>query len=89
MAIDPNFALPGSWVTIDHIEVWVHGDYHLTSQQGRWDAAHGQWEVDEITSACIDAGNPSSPIGGEPVPNGARINLGAYGGTGQASKSPQ
>ena len=35
----------------------------------------------------IDAGDPNSPVGKEPEPNGGRINMGAYGGTSQASKS--
>jgi len=42
---------------------------------------------DDVTSPCIDAGDPSSPIGFEPFPNGGRINMGAYGGTAEASKS--
>jgi hypothetical protein len=29
----------------------------------------------------------NSPIGYEPFPNGGRINMGAYGGTSEASKS--
>jgi hypothetical protein len=43
--------------------------------------------IDEVTSPCIDAGNPKSPIGYEPFPNGGIINMGAYGGTAEASKS--
>jgi hypothetical protein len=43
--------------------------------------------VDEITSPCIDAGDPNSPIGPEPFANGGRINMGTYGGTVEASKS--
>lgn len=35
----------------------------------------------------IDAGDPMSPIGLEPFPNGGRIKTGAYGGTSEASKS--
>jgi hypothetical protein len=35
----------------------------------------------------LDAGDPNSPIGHEPFPNGGRINMGAYGGTAEASKS--
>ena len=64
-----------------------NGDYHLKSQAGRWDAATHSWVEDNVTSPCIDAGDPSSPIGVEPFPNGGRINMGAYGGTLQASKS--
>ena len=80
--------------------VWVDGDYHLKSQAGRWEPsenpksetrnpklAEGSWVKDDVTSLCIDAGDPASPIGLEPFPNGGRINMGAYGGTKEASKS--
>ena len=43
--------------------------------------------MDEVTSPCIDAGDPMSLIGPEPFPNGGIINMGAYGGTVEASKS--
>jgi hypothetical protein len=66
----------------------VFGDYHLKSQAGRWDPAGQSWVPDEVTSPCIDAGDPNSPAGAEPEPNGGRVNMGAYGGTGEASKSP-
>lgn len=72
---DPCFADPNN------------GDYHLKSQAGRWGANEGQWTKDNVTSPCIDAGNPMSPIGPEPFPNGGIINMGAYGGTAKASKS--
>ena len=64
-----------------------NGDYHLKSQAGRWDPNSQNWVQDASTSPCIDAGNPHSPIGVEPFPNGGRINMGAYGGTPEASKS--
>ncbi len=38
-------------------------------------------------SPCIDAGDPADDAGEEPVPNGDRINLGAYGGTIHATRS--
>ncbi|MCP4258998.1 MAG: hypothetical protein GY774_16055 [Planctomycetes bacterium] len=63
------------------------GDYHLKSQAGRWDPNSESWVVDDVTSPCIDAGDPNSPVGDEPEPNGSRINMGAYGGTAEASKS--
>ena len=62
-------------------------DYHLKSQAGRWDSQSRTWVKDEMTSACIDAGEPTGPIGLEPFPNGGIINMGAYGGTPEASKS--
>lgn len=38
-------------------------------------------------SPAIDAGNPLSLFGNEPLPNGNRINLGAYGNTEVAAES--
>ncbi len=63
------------------------GDYHLKSQAGRWEPHEGRWVIDDVTSPCIDAGDPMTPIGLEPFPNGGIINIGAYGGTAEASKS--
>jgi len=63
------------------------GDYHLKSQAGRWDTNEGGWTTDAVTSLCIDAGDTNFPIGPEPFPNGGIINIGAYGGTGEASKA--
>jgi hypothetical protein len=62
-------------------------DYHLKSQAGRWDPKTGSWVIDSVTSPCIDAGDPTSAVGSEAAPNGGRIDMGAYGGTAQASKS--
>jgi parallel beta-helix repeat protein len=64
-----------------------NGDYHLKSQAGRWDPNSQTWVLDEVTSPCIDAGDMSTPIGFEPFPNGGVVNMGAYGGTAEASKS--
>lgn len=67
----------------------IVGDYHLKSQVGRWDCASSRWVIDNITSRCIDAGNPGSPLGGEPCsPLNKRLNMGAYGGTAEAGKTP-
>jgi hypothetical protein len=63
-------------------------DYRLRSQAGRWDPQAATWVLDQVTSPCIDAGDPVSDFAQEPGPNGRRIDLGAYGGTSQASKSP-
>jgi hypothetical protein len=67
----------------------VAGDYHLKSQAGRWDPVRRSWVIDAVTSPCIDAGNPASLdlAALEPEPNGGRVNMGAYGGTPEASKS--
>jgi parallel beta-helix repeat protein len=67
------------------------GDFHLKSEFGRVtmdpSLPFGTWVVDTVTSPCIDAGNPNMGVGNEPEGNGGRINMGAYGGTYQASKS--
>ena len=89
---DPCFASEGYWDTkgtfYDQLDdVWADGDYHLKSQAGRWNPNSQSWVIDDVTSPCIDAGDPNSPIGLEPFPNGGFINMGAYGGTSEASKS--
>jgi len=90
--VDPCFVSPGYWDlngtpddTAD--DFWVDGDYHLQSQAGHWDQQSQTWVQDEVTSPCIDAGDPNSPIGTEPFPNGGRLNMGAYGAGDKAGKS--
>jgi probable HAF family extracellular repeat protein/predicted outer membrane repeat protein len=105
---NPCFVSPGYWVDADDpnipVEpddpnaVWVDGDYHLKSAGWYWDRVRRRWDYDEVTSRCIDAGNPGSPLRGElltipPDPHhiwgrNLRINMGAYGGTPQASMPP-
>ncbi len=62
-------------------------DYHLRSERGRYWPAFDVWVLDEVTSPCLDAGDPQSDYSAERKPNGGRINLGAYGGTAYASMS--
>jgi len=71
------------------------GNFHLQSQHGRYvsvDPAiygvEGLWAMDELTSPAIDGGNPAANPMDEPMPNGGRVNLGAYGNTAYASRSP-
>lgn len=71
---DPLFADPAA------------GDYHLRSSAGRYTAAG--WVSDGETSPALDAGDPAADHSQEPQPNGGRLNLGAYGNTAEASKSP-
>lgn len=76
-SLDPLFAAAdGSPSTMD---------LHLRSQSGRWDGVG--FALDEVTSPAIDAGDPGDDYHLETAPNGNRINLGAYGGTAQASRS--
>jgi len=75
--VDPLFADPNN------------GDYHLKSQSGRWDPNSGSWVKDDVTSPCIDAGDPNSDFSSETWPHGGIINMGAYGDTRQASMSSE
>ena len=101
--IEPEFVQPGYWDpngTSDNSsdDFWVDGDYHLKSEGWRWDMRRGVWTWDDVTSRCIDGGNPASLLGDEPLyvaadPNNEfgvnrRINMGAYGGTAEASIGP-
>ena len=77
LSVDPCFVDP------------TGGDYHLQSQAGRWDPNNENWVQDGATSRAIDAGNPGCQLADEPQDaNNVRINMGAYGGTAQASKTP-
>lgn len=63
------------------------GDFHLKSKTGRWSPIFNNWDTDNVHSPLIDLGNPWIGTGDEPWPNGYRRNLGAYGGSAEASKS--
>jgi hypothetical protein len=71
MDADPHFVSP------------EQADYHLKSQRGRYSREYDLWVLDDTTSPCIDAGDPSLSAGDEP--GSTRLNLGAYGGTVMAS----
>ena len=81
--VNPLFAVDGYW---ESEELWIDGDYHLKSEAGRWTVTG--WVNDNVTSLCVDAGDPASDYALETEPDGGRINMGAYGNTEFASKSP-
>ncbi len=94
----------GGWLGLGNIDIdpcFVDvdaNDYHLKSEGWRWDSVRGRWDYDDVTSRCIDAGNPGSPLGDEllSVPDdpeniwgqNLRIDMGAFGGTAEASIPP-
>ncbi|MBN1764692.1 MAG: hypothetical protein JW860_05490 [Sedimentisphaerales bacterium] len=84
---DPIFADPLSY------------DFHLKSQAGRFypqdpsdpnmfGELDGLWAMDLINSPCLDAGDPIVVPTQERMPNGGRVNQGAYANTDYASMSP-
>lgn len=72
---DPRFADPDN------------EDYHVMSAEGRYDPVAG-WVTDVVSSALIDAGPPSADFSEETAPNGGRRNMGRYGNTPEASRTP-
>ncbi len=73
LSVDPLFVLASD------------GNYHLSSRKGHFTT--GGWVADAMHSPCIDAGPALAAGSPEPMPNGGRRNLGAYGDTNEASKS--
>lgn len=78
-------------------------DFHVTSSIGRFTGSLAPVRddvtglpvylpvsefIDAVQSPAIDHGDESTPFDNEPVTNGGYVNLGAYGNTAQASKSP-
>ncbi len=87
---DPLFASPSNRTDPENPNfVFLSDDYHLLSEDGRWNPESLTWESDELTSPCIDAGNPDDSALDETFPNGKRVNMGVHGGTAQASLSPR
>ena len=65
-------------------DLCIFAEKYLTNGNG------GGMVLDSVTSRCIDAGNPGSPLADEQENiNNVRINMGAYGGTAEASIPPQ
>lgn len=95
--VDPCFISLGQW-DMGNLEL-DEGDYHLKSYGWRMNRETPSiWLFDPVTSRCIDSGNPGYGLKNEPMaaPNdpkndyatNIRINMGAYGGTHQASLAP-
>jgi hypothetical protein len=60
--VDPAFVAAGTWADPD---TYLLGDFHLRSKAGHWDSRTSSWVLDDVTSLCIDAGDPGSPLGYE------------------------
>lgn len=80
MGVDTN-SLEGDPLFVDV----AAGDFHLQSTAGSYHG--GAWLADPADSPAIDMGDPALAVGAETAPNGLIRNLGAYGGTEQASRS--
>ena len=90
---DPFFVNPAG---VDGVLGGTNGlddNFHLASTVGSYKGLPytaltiAGFTADGTHSRCIDAGLPTSAIKAEQAPNGGRINLGAFGGTTDASLS--
>lgn len=75
LSADPRFVNP------------IAGDFHLRSTAGRFLPGTG-FVNDAETSPLLDAADPATPFNLETAPNGGRANIGAYGRSAEASRSP-
>lgn len=64
------------------------GDFHPLSQGGRYRPDIGWTTNDSVTSWAVDGGDFAGAYASEPNPNGARLNIGLYGNTAEASLTP-
>lgn len=84
---DGNFSITESIKTNPLFADTSSNNYYLKSKAGRWNTTSNQWVIDTVQSPAIDSGKPSSSYSNEPLPNGGRVNMGAYGNTVYASKT--
>ena len=67
------------------IEDWAgEGEGNINYNPYFVDEGNGDFHL-KPCSPCIDAGDPASPFSNEPLPDGGRIDLGAYGNTSEAT----
>jgi hypothetical protein len=71
----------------DYVDA-AEGNFHLASPAGYYEDGVNVGRTPGVLSPCIDVADPELTVAGEPVPNGGRANLGAYGGGAGASCTP-
>ncbi|HYF36690.1 MAG TPA: SdrD B-like domain-containing protein, partial [Prosthecobacter sp.] len=82
LSVDPLFVDADG---ADNIAGNEDDDLHLKSTGGSWHG--GTFAADAADSPLLDAGDPEDSMGAESAPHGGRINIGAHGGTMEASRS--
>ena len=90
-AIDDISAYCGTSVKIfqpQYMDELCGIDCHLLSTVGYRTNGDDLWHEDgTVNSPAIDKGDPDDSVGDEEEPNGGFVNMGAYGGTAEASKT--
>ena len=79
--------LPGNLAVTTSTADGKDDNFHEQSIYGSFKPGTG-YSADAMSSPGIDRGRPGDPFNLEPEENGGYINLGAYGNTATASKSP-
>lgn len=82
LADDPNFVIPGYW------EHALYPGTEVLPSHTYAAFVEGDYHLDP-NSPAIDAGDPNSSCDWEPVPNGSRVNMGAYGNTSEATMTQE
>jgi parallel beta-helix repeat protein len=85
-SIDDHSQVPPR-VTYTCVEFGWPGEGNSDADPLFVDAGAGDYHLRPL-SPCIDAGDPASEYGNEPMPNGGRVNMGAYGNTAEATCTP-
>jgi hypothetical protein len=78
--------LDGNSLAVDPQFSGVAGDYHEKSTGGRYQIVTGTFVLDATTGGAIDKADPAAFYTPELSWNGCRANMGAFGGTAEASK---
>ncbi|MBD3374449.1 T9SS type A sorting domain-containing protein [candidate division KSB1 bacterium] len=73
-------------ITYSNIKGGFEGTGNLELEPLFVDAENGNFHLSP-TSPCIDSGDPAADYTSEPMPNGGRVNMGAFGNTKDAQTS--
>ncbi len=86
--LPPDSGLPPVDISFSNVEGGYPGQGNIDADPMFFLPSAGEPDLHLCAfSPCIDAGDPFSDYSNEPEPNGGRINMGAYGGTWEATTS--
>ncbi len=93
-SLDNEAFVSSTDLTLNYTDIrggWDSGDFVYNIEPNFKDTQTYKLDIlnadQNAKNPLIDAGDPNDDFSNEPMPNGGRINLGAYGGTSQAEYS--